>query len=195
MVTRPLPPDIPDPDEHPHPDDPSESTYERFVIDDDSKADWAVRKIAEAERRMAAVHERHDREQARIADWLTSATAADRQTVEHMTALLERYAIARREADGTKSIKTPHGTIQTRVSSPTCKVVGDKFVDWALGHGLNDLIRVKHEVDKRSLNERTGRWSVTPDGYYVTEDGEVVPDVEWVGEQVSVTVKPDLGGV
>lgn len=150
---------------------------ETFVVDDDGKADWAMRKYAGAQRRIDAVGARRTAEADRLADWYEEVTRADQQTVNTMKGLLSEYAVQVRADTGEKqkSVSTPHGKVSTRTSGglPAVSSVED-LLGWAEEHGLM-VTRIKYEVEKGVLNEAAKEWAVTEDGMYVTPDGEQVP--------------------
>lgn len=175
---------------------------EGFQIADDAAADWAIRKIAQAQQRIEARKRFVEAEQERLRQWQEAEDAKDKRTIEFMTGLLRQYFERLRESGALgkrKSYVLPHGRLQMRsVGHKWMKVDEQELTKWAESRGL---IRVKVEPAWSEIAK-----NLRPSGEYVgagavyvdPETGEMfeVPGVVLespAGESFSVS--PDLGEV
>ncbi len=67
-----------------------EPAREPFVVDDDSKADWAMRKLASIRRKQAENTAIFDREVARVSEWLVKVNTALERDAEYVIILRQR---------------------------------------------------------------------------------------------------------
>lgn len=117
-----------------------------FEINDDAAADWAIRKIAQAQQRIEARKRFVEAELQRLADWKQAMDAKDQQTIDYMTGLLHRYFERLRESGVLGKSKTyvlPHGRLQARSVGPKWRKVDEQaLARWAEQRGL---VRTKIE--------------------------------------------------
>lgn len=99
-----------------------------WSVTDVGSAEWAMRKLAEVRARVAAANVQADTWIDQIAEWNRAVTAADQASSRFFEYHLERYALDRREDDGTKTVKLPSGQIATRAGQPAQAVVDDPDV-------------------------------------------------------------------
>ncbi len=84
-----------------------EPAREPFKVDDDSKADWAMRKLASIRRKQAENKDIFDREVKRVMEWLEKVNTALERDAEWFESNLRPYALQERSKDR-KSIVLPH---------------------------------------------------------------------------------------
>lgn len=164
-------------------------TDDRFVVDDDRKAAWAVRKLAMYQSRVADARAVATAERERIDRWLVVQEERHASDIAYFTGLLTQYALAQRD-QGRKSIDTPYGVVKTRAGQPKF-VVDDHhaFLEYAK-QSHPEWVRVREDADVAALKK-----AVTVDDtptlglVAVTEDGEIVPGLQITPAQVSVTVE------
>jgi hypothetical protein len=153
---------------------------EGFVVDNDQKADWAIRKLAVIRRKQAENKAIYDAEIIRITEWLSTVnTALDRDAL-YFEAVLTPYALLQR-SEGRKTVTLPHGTLKTMAGQSRIEFKDEsKFIEWAK---VNDpaLLRIKTDVDKSAL-----KVLITEEGVLISTQGEIIPDVEVVPGQTSV---------
>ena len=89
-----------------------EPLREAFVVNDDSKADWVMRKLAAVRRKQAENKAIYDREVLRVTEWLEKVNTDLERDAEWFESNLKPYAFTERW-NGRKSIVLPHGTIKT----------------------------------------------------------------------------------
>lgn len=164
-------------DEYESPGDPILGLFadrERFRVDDDAKAAWAMRKARSIIARIREVEAIRDAEIARVNEWAATQIDGMSQDRDYFEGLLVMYARQQREDEGRKSVVTPYGTVKSRAGQPRWQVYEPTdFLAWARDH-RPDLIRVKEEPAVSLIKEVC---SALPDGSAVTEDGEQVPGV------------------
>jgi hypothetical protein len=158
-----------------------EPTREAFVIDDDSKADWAMRKLASIRRKQADNKAIYDREVQRVAEWLEKVNTDLERDAEWFESNLKPYALTER-SNGRKSVVLPHGTIKTTAGRPKIEIENEvEFLAWA-EKSEPELIRVKKEIDKKVLNTL-----LTDSGDVISTQGEIVPSVRVTPAETSVS--------
>jgi hypothetical protein len=153
---------------------------EGFVVDNDQKADWAIRKLAVIRRKQAENKAIYDAEIVRITEWLSTVnTALDRDAL-YFEAVLTPYALLQR-SEGRKSVTLPHGTLKTTAGQPKIEFNDEsKFIEWA-SKNEPTLLRIKTEVDKTALKAL-----ITEEGVVISTQGEIVPEVTVVPAETSV---------
>ena len=158
-----------------------EPAREPFVVDDDSKADWAMRKLASIRRKQSDNKAIFDREIKRVAEWLEKVNTDLERDAEWFEANLRPYALTERSKDR-KSIVLPHGTIKTISGRVKFDIEDEtKFIEWAETNAP-ELVRIKKEIDKKAL----GALNQSEDKVISTQ-GEIVPSVKVVPAEVSVS--------
>ena len=158
-----------------------EPAREPFVIDDDSKADWAMRKLASIRRKQSDNEAIFNRELQRVTEWLEKVNTDLERDAEWFESNLRPYALQERSNDR-KSIVLPHGTIKT-VSGRVKFDIEDesKFLAWAETNEPG-LVRIKKEIDKKAL----GALNQSEDKVISTQ-GEIVPAVKVIPAEISVS--------
>ena len=158
-----------------------EPAREPFVVDDDSKADWAMRKLASIRRKQLDNKAIFDREINRVAEWLEKVNTDLERDAEWFESNLKPYALTERY-NGRKSLVLPHGTIKTMEGRPKIEIENElEFLAWA-ETSQPELIRIKKEIDKKFLNTL-----LTDSGDVISTQGEIVPLVRAFPAVVSVS--------
>jgi phage host-nuclease inhibitor protein Gam len=158
-----------------------EPTREAFVISDDSKADWAMRKLASLRRKQADNKAIFDKELQRVTEWLEKVNTDLERDAEWFESNLKPYALTER-SNGRKSLVLPHGTVKTTAGRPKIEIQNEvEFLAWA-EKSEPELIRVKKEIDKKVLNAL-----LTDSGDVISTQGEIVPSVRVIPAETSVS--------
>lgn len=158
-----------------------EPTREAFVVDNDEKADWAMRKLASIRRKQTDNEAIYNREVKRVAEWLEKVNTALERDAEWFESNLKPYALTERH-NGRKSVVLPHGTIKTTAGRPRIEISNElELLAWA-ETSQPDLIRTKKEIDKKSLNAL-----ITETGDVISTQGEIVPSVRVTPAETSVS--------
>jgi phage host-nuclease inhibitor protein Gam len=154
---------------------------EAFIVDDDAKADWAMRKLASLRRKQADNKTIYDREVLRVAEWLEKVNTDLERDAEWFESNLKPYALTERY-NGRKSVVLPHGTIKTTAGRPKIEIENElEFLAWA-ETSQPELIRIKKEIDKKVL-----KTLLTDSGDVISTQGEIVPSVRVIPAETSVS--------
>ena len=130
-------------------------TTTEFTINNEDEALWAMRRLAQAQRRIDEVKRQAQVEIDRIERWVETNVATHKPTVEFFELALSDFLIRVREdsADGRKSLDFPDGAVTSRVTPPKVAVTdADAFLAWAeVNHP--EWIRTKREADVATLKK------------------------------------------
>lgn len=154
---------------------------EGFKVDNDQKADWAIRKLSKIRKQQAINTAIFDKEVIRVTEWLSKVNANLDGDALYFEAVLTPYALQER-FNGRKSLVLPHGTVKTTAGRPKIEFESEEgFIEWAK---VNDpaLLRVKTEIDKKTLNEL-----ITDDNQVISTQGEIIPSVKVVPAETKVS--------
>lgn len=153
---------------------------EGFVVDNDQKADWAIRKLAVVRKKQAENKALYDAEIVRITEWLSTVNTALERDALYFEAVLRPYALTQR-SEGRKTVTLPHGTIKTTAGQPKVEFKDEaQFIEWAK---VNDpsLLKIKTDIDKIAIKAL-----ITDEGVVISTQGEIIPDVEVIQAETSV---------
>lgn len=152
-------------------------SVQRFIIDDEDKANWALRKLARLEADRAAAEEQARLERERIAVWLESQTAKLDREASFFKGLLEQFHRNQLNVDpAKKTIQLPAGTLKARKAPDKVEVL-DGFITWATMNDRKDLLRVKVDPDKAAIKDA------------LLKDGEVLEHVVRITGEVRYSVE------
>lgn len=157
---------------------------ERFKIEGDKQAAWAMRKLLALREKAAENEAIADAERTRIDLWLESVNGKFESDIGYFTGILIEYATSQRAEAERKTIETPYGSVKSRIGQPKYVYEQAELIEWA-SKAQPDLVRTKQEVDLTALK----RLSTTPDGTVITEDGEIVPTVFVSPATINYTVE------
>ena len=148
-----------------------------FVIDDDRKADWAIRKIASYQQKIEEVQQLAEERNKLVERWLVGETAEAQRQIEFFERLLQPYVEGRLAGGKTKTLKLPSGSAQLQKAAVQFLSAGKKvdrkdakLLEWAR-QSAPEHIKVEETVDwsnvkKTLIPEENGR--------VLTADGEVL---------------------
>ena len=142
---------------------------ERFCIQNDSMADWAIRKIQEA---------RQDTEKwkAFYAERMAQVQAANEETIAQMEGYLAEYfdTVPHKATKTQESYQLPSGKLVLKAQQPEYVRDDAQLLPWAKENGYADCVAVKESVNWAELKKRLtvqGEWMIDP------ETGEAVPGI------------------
>lgn len=146
--------------------DPVES--DRFVIDSDAKADWALRKIREQ-------REDAERWRAYYLAQIAKAEESAQQTEAFFMALLERYfaTVPHRSTKTQDAYDLPSGKLLRKAQQPDYQRDDTQLLAWAKANAP-ELVEVKETVRWGDLKKRLAS---TNGQAADKETGEIVPGV------------------
>lgn len=154
---------------------PTEGEEQRFTIDSDAKAEWAIRKIAEEEaerdRLTAVCQEEIDRYKERQEAY---AKRCEGRTANLRAMLLLYFStVPVKETKTQQKYELPSGSLVMKKPSSDYKPDPDKLRDWLVAGKMTDYLKTevspKWALVKKQL-------STTPGGDIVFgETGEIIP--------------------
>lgn len=147
-----------------------EAGDQRFVIDDDGKANWAVQKIKEA--------------QAEIENWkqyyaeaLEKIEKRQQGRISYLMYLLRKYfdSVPHKNTKTQASYQLPSGNLVMKHPGPKYEVDDEALIGWLKKNNLTDFI--KTETKEKPLWGELKKTVTVAGETVVTEDGEIVPGV------------------
>lgn len=117
--------------------DEAMAATEGFVITDDTRADWALRKIAQARQNIVKRAEFVAGEALRLRNWQQAADKRDQDTIDFMESLLRQYFESLRQSGALgkrKSYTLPHGALKVRTKGIQFARDEQAMLKWAAEH-------------------------------------------------------------
>ena len=143
---------------------------ERWIIKDDKSAEWALKKIREAEEDTA-------RWNAYYAAQMETIERQNADTVAYFTALLEAWfeTVPHKTTKTQESYQLPGGKLVRKAQQPAYERDADALLGWAKT-SFPEAVKVKEEASWTDIKNRIGK--VMPDGSAVDkETGEIIDGV------------------
>ena len=165
---------------------PVEFDHEMWLVDSDSKAEWALRKLKAAYERLAEIDEQIADEQRKMVDWKVRVVRSPARDITFFENQLRAYMIRVRDEDGRKSLVLPDGVIESRTINAKAQVTDKElFLKWCLANHREGWIRTKEEPNLEALKE-----GVEFDGESVidSQTGEIVEGLVVLEADISVKV-------
>ena len=149
---------------------------DKFVIDDDHKANWALKKIRQMKNKVAEKEEFAQKEIDEIKKWLEEETSKLEDSIEYFESMLTEYAMKMKEEDeDLKTHKLPAGKLQFRKRRPKWNYDNEKLMKHLEESGRDELIRVKKSPDKRKLKKQV---EVAGNKVVDADTGEIIEGIE-----------------
>ena len=167
-----------------------------FVVDNDRKAVWCLRKIKHLKEKQAkngelaeSEIEEIQREIDEVQKWLDEENDKLQNSIDFFESVLYSYALELRKGEPElKTHKLPFGKLQFRSKRPKWNYDKAKLLDF-ISINYRELIKVKESVDKRKLKQMT---EVVSGKVVVKDTGEIVEGVEVVERDEEFQVKVDI---
>lgn len=153
---------------YPYPEEEQES--QAWAIQDDSAAEWAMRKIAEAKSDT-------DRWAEYYAAQLSKIRSANEGRIAYLEAALRDYfdQVPHKETKTMAKYGLPSGELVLKQQEPEWSHDDAALLKWCKENGLTDCVKVKESLSWTDLKKRL---TVGADGMvYETETGEAVDAV------------------
>ena len=145
----------------------SEAMQERFTIDSDQKAEWAIKKIQEA---------RKDRDfwKAYYKDLMDKTEAEYEANVEGLEYMLGEYfkTVPHKKTKTQEAYQLPSGKLILKKQEPEFDRKDELLVPW-LKQNAPEFVKVKESSDWAGLKKTVAVF----DGNVVNENGEIIPGV------------------
>jgi len=155
---------------------------DRFIIDDDGKANWAVQRIQEA--------------QAEILQWrayykdaLEKIEKRQMGRIEYLKHMLAEYfaTVPHHSTKTQDSYDLPSGKLVRKFPGPKYETDDEKLIAWLKENKMTDFIKTETK-EKPMWGEFKKTVTVSGENV-VTEDGEIVPGVTVVNQEPTFEIK------
>ena len=160
-------------------DEQEQIKNDSFVVDDENKANWTLRKIKQYKDKIADNNALAQAEIDKIERWNNEVNEQAQSSIDYFTSLLTSYALNKRAEDPKfKSLKLPNGRIGFRKSQPKWVYDNEKVIETLEKANLTDFIRVTKAPSKAEIKkafEVVGDKVVNPDTGEVIEGIEIEP--------------------
>lgn len=159
-----------------------EGDASRFVIDDDRKADWAVRRIAEIQQETKAWKDYYKAQSDKMVQDAESRIA-------YFTAMLGDYfaTVPHKATKTQESYKLPSGKLVLKNRADDYERDDEQIIAWCAANAPEYV----QNVPKLKWSEL--KKQIAPDGeeMVLAETGEVVPGIKRIERDREFTVSPD----
>lgn len=160
---------------------------ESFKIDDEQKANWALRKIKQHQEQIKENNALAQAEIDKIEAWNQQENDKAQQSIDYFQGLLAKYAMDKREQDPKfKSLKLPNGNIGFRKKPKKWNYQDDILLETLKQNQLTDFIRVKEQPDKSQIKKA---FEVVGDKVINPETGEVLEGITVEDQEEDFSVK------
>jgi hypothetical protein len=154
---------------------------ERFRVENDSQAVWAMRKLAAAKARLNDIALIAESEIARVQHWAEQQSREPMRNTEYFEGILVEYGMSQR-AEGRKTVSTPYGAIKSRTGQPKYTFTDrDEFIAWAKANRPG-WVAVKEEPALSVIRAET-------EGAVDSDTGEIIPGLSVDPASVSFSVE------
>lgn len=169
---------------------------DRFVVDNDKKATWCLRKIKHMKKKQKENEELAEsqieeiqQEINEVKAWLEDENGKLQNKIEFMENKLHNYAVELREDNpDLKTHKLPFGQLQFRKRRPKWKYDNEKLLQFVKS-SLKEALKIKEKVDKRKLKKEA---EVVGNKAVIKDTGEIVEGVKIIERPEKFKVKIDI---
>lgn len=152
-------------------DDGQEAPQEKkaFVIDDDNKADWAIRKIDEEKQEFNRIRELAEEQTARIEQKVEAAERRFNQRTSYLRSLLGSYfmQVPHRKTKTQESYRLLSGSLVLKLPKVKLVYEEDELVEYLKESGMPDYIKTEEKARwgelKKLLDLSQGKHPVIKD--------------------------------
>ena len=165
-------------------------TDETFLIDNDQKADWALKKIKAERTELERIKELAEAEIAELEQKIKDEQEASERRCSYLKAALELYfdSVEHKHTKTQESYKLLHGTLVRKAGGVDYLRDDDKLTGWMQEHDYDDMVTIKTSPQwgnfKRLLSADPETGVVT-----VAETGEVVDGLKAVQKPDTFDIK------
>lgn len=159
-----------------------EAGSERFVIDDDSKADWAVKKIQELRADMEYWKQYYASALEKISDRHNSR-------ISYLMAMLNGYfkTVPHHDTKTQSSYDLPSGKLVEKHPGPKYETDDSVLLDWLKNNQMEEFIKV--ETREKPMWGELKKQVMVNGSNVVTADGEIVEGVTVIEQEPTFEIK------
>ena len=157
----------------------TEVEAEGFVIDNDQKAEWAIRKIGEHRADAQRMADVCDAEIKRYTQVKAEAEEKSRHDCSFLESHLRAYfdTVPHKATKTQESYKLPSGVLKIKARDPEYVHDDAAVIKWAQAQGLTDLLKIEPALKWGDMKDRL---TVVGDAVMYTATAEIVPGVKIV---------------
>jgi hypothetical protein len=151
-----------------------------YVIDNQDKADWALRKIKHSQQKIDEAKELKEKRIAQINLWYNAIECENNNQISYFESLLTPYAETQLKGSKKRSFNLPNGTIGFRKSGDKFTIDGEE-----VGSKSEKLIKLLEEsyvsfveVEKKANWGEFKKTLQIKGDKVITADGEVLEDIK-----------------
>ena len=167
-----------------------------FIIDNDCKANWALRKIRQMKEKQNKNKELAKSQIEKIQDeideinhWLDKENDKIQNNIDFMKTKLKNYAFTLKEDNpDLKTHSLPFGALKFRKRRPKWNYDDDKLLQFAESN-LQEAVKVKKRVDKRKLKKKA---DVAGNKAVLKDTGEIIEGVKIINRPEKFKIKVDI---
>ncbi|WP_193063419.1 host-nuclease inhibitor Gam family protein [Oceanobacillus oncorhynchi] len=150
---------------------------ESYKIRNDSAANWALRKIKQAQQKQEEVNALAVDEIEKINRWSEEENAKNQKDIDYFQGLLAQYAMEKRQQDSEfKSLKLPNGRIRFQKKQPKYNYDDDAVVEYLKKNERTDLFQTT-TTEKPLKNDIKKAFTINKDKLIDPDTGEVIDGV------------------
>ncbi|MDO5716397.1 MAG: host-nuclease inhibitor Gam family protein [Tissierellia bacterium] len=157
-----------------------------WEIDNDEKANWALRKCAEIEEEKERISDLAAAETLKIATWKEKQIEQLQKSREYFEGMLGYYLMRLREKNDKAKINVPNGTVYTRKSPQKWSYDEEKVIAWAKEAGKSDWIMIREELNKADLKKQV---KALESEVVLESTGEVIEGITLTDGEEKVVVR------
>lgn len=161
---------------------------QRFKVDSLESANWCLKKLGVLKKQQEENDLLAKKEIERIQKWQEAQKEKIDYSKRFFESLLEQYYRAEKEKDPKFKISTPNGQVNSRKQQDKWTYKDEKAINSLEKAGLNELIRVKKEIDKTAIKKVL----TVSNGQAITEDGEIIEGITVEEQPDKITIKPEV---
>lgn len=160
----------------------------RFKVDSLESANWCLKKLGILEKQQKENEALAKKEIERIKEWQEKENQSIEKSKKFFSSLLEEYFIEEKAKNPKFKVSTPSGKITSKKQTPKWTYEDEKVITALETAGLNDLIRVKKELDKNGIKK-----ALTVVGkQVVNDDGEIIAGIKVEDQPDLVIIKLEM---
>src|SRR5699024_5145336 len=154
-----------------------------FTVDDENKANWALRKIRDLKYQIEQNNALATAEIDKIEQWQQEVNSSAQDSIDYFQGLLAEYAMQKKKDDPKfKTMKLPNGRFGFRKRQPKWNYDDDAVLRALEKANLDDFIRVKKTPSKDDIKKAFD----VVNGKVISHDtGEVIDDITVVYQDES----------
>jgi hypothetical protein len=147
-----------------------------FIIDDDKKAEWALRKIAEERAETQRYINVCKSMILEYEEKIREAEEKNKRKLSYLESKLQQYfeSVAHKTTKTQETYKLPSGTLRLKYQQAEFKRDEQKLTNWLKENNLNEFIKVEEKPNWVELKKKI---KVSGDKA-VSEDGQVIDGIE-----------------